>query len=81
MGVMGFMLLSLIIFSYTFYKKDRTQLAYFSVPSNKKKYYDEIRKKLNESKSAIKEITFGNLYSRLFKVKIIKITIYYLLLL
>lgn len=65
---MAFMLLSLFIFSYIFYKKDRKELAYFSVPSNKKKYYDDIRKKLNESSTAIKEITFTNLYSRLFKV-------------
>jgi hypothetical protein len=70
MGVMGFMLLSIIILGYILYKMDRYDLSFFSVPKNKKKYYDDIRKKLNESSSKNKQmtITFPNLYSKIFAV-------------
>jgi hypothetical protein len=67
---MGFMLLSLIISGYTFYRKDRHDLAFFSVPKNKKKFYDDIRKKLNEFSKDNKTITmnFTNLYSKIYLV-------------
>lgn len=69
MGTIGFMLGLILIFSFLLYCKDRKELSHFSVPANKKKYYDELRKKLNETSSAIKSMTFANLYIRIFKVK------------
>jgi len=68
MGAMGFMLGSLIFVSTYLYFKDRKELTHFSVAVNKKKYYDELRKSLNESSSAIKQMTFSNLYARILKV-------------
>lgn len=68
MGAMGFMLGSLIFVSVFLYFKDRKELTHFSVAANKKKYYDELRKSLNESSTAIKNMTFPNLYARIFKV-------------
>ena len=69
MGTIGFMLGLILIFSIFLYCKDRKELSHFSIPSNKKKYYDELRKKSNETSSAIKSMTFMNLYLRIFKVK------------
>ncbi len=68
MGIMGFMLGLLLFVSIYLYLKDREELTNFSVAANKKKYYDELRKRLNESSSAIKEMTFPNLYARIYKV-------------
>lgn len=66
------MLLSLIIFGFAFYKKDKKELAFFSVPKNKKKFYDEIRIKLNESQSLkanrVMTMTFSNLYAKIYAV-------------
>lgn len=68
MGTMGFMLGLLLFVTLYLYLKDRKELTHFSVAANKKKYYDELRKRLNENSSAIKEMTFTNLYARIFKV-------------
>lgn len=72
MGAMGFMLGLLLFVTLFLYFKDRKELTHFSVAANKKKYYDELRKRLNESSSAIKEMTFANLYQRILKVRKIK---------
>jgi len=66
---MGFMLGLLLFLTLILYFKDRKELTHFSIAANKKKYYDELRKKLNENASAITEITFRSLYLRLYKVK------------
>lgn len=66
---MGFMLGLLIFVTLFLYFKDRKELTHFSVAANKKKYYDELRKSLNEKSSAINQITFAHLYARIFKVK------------
>ena len=69
MGTMGFMLGLLLFVTLYLYFKDRKELTHFSVAANKKKYYDELRKRLNESSSAIKEMTFANFYARILKVR------------
>jgi len=68
MGAMGFLLGLLIFVTMHLYFKDLKELTHFSIAANKKKYYDELRKSLNENTSAIKEITFANLYARINKV-------------
>ncbi len=68
---MGFMLCLLLSTSLFLYFKDREELTNFSVAANKKIYYDELRKKLNETSTSIKEMTFANLYTRLYKVNIL----------
>lgn len=68
MGTIGFMTGLLLLSSLYLYFKDRKELSHFSIASNKKKYYDELRKRLNEKSSTVKEITFPNLYSRILKV-------------